>query len=193
MLFQVLFSFILSAFYIIYFAKMLMLKKQGIQGNILGKGKKPRQAIIIEWVLRLITLVGAAIQFISVVFMNLIWSLNRLLPIQIIGVALGFAGTLFFVLSITVMRNNWRAGFDEGQNTELVTGGVYKISRNPAFVGFDLIYIGCALTFPNIINIAVSVMAVATFHLQILNEEKFLEGTFSQAYLDYKTKVRRYL
>ena len=37
---------LLSAFYLIYFGKMLMLKKQNIRGNILGKGEKSKGSYI---------------------------------------------------------------------------------------------------------------------------------------------------
>jgi len=173
--------------------KMLMLKKQGIKGNILGKGDKPQKALVIEQSLRVITLAGAAIQFASVLFPTIIWHFEPYMPLQIAGTALGLIGIAFFILSVTVMRGNWRAGFNKSQNTELVTGSIYKISRNPAFVGFDLLYIGCAMVFPNFINIAVAILAVAGFHIQILGEEKFLAEEFEQPYLDYKSGVRRYL
>ncbi len=42
------------------------------------------------------------------------------------------------------MRDSWRAGFSYDQRTGLVMTGIYRLSRNPAFLGFDLLYIGCA-------------------------------------------------
>jgi protein-S-isoprenylcysteine O-methyltransferase Ste14 len=91
------------------------------------------------------------------------------------------------------MRDNWRAGYVSNQGTNLVTDGIYRIGRNPAFVGFDLLYIGCAAVFPNIANIAVALMAVVLFHCQILGEEKHCAGAFSEKYADYKSKTMRYL
>lgn len=190
---QWLFLSILILFYAVYLIKMLALKSKGIKGNLLGKGSKPKKAIIIETILKLITLVGVVIQFASVAFTDKIWSLPVTLPVQIVGVALGGIGLIFFVLSVATMKKNWRAGFDDKQDTKLVTSGVYQISRNPAFVGFDLLYIGCALAFPNIINVIASIIAVGAFHFQILGEEMFLVKTFGKTYNDYKAKVRRYL
>jgi protein-S-isoprenylcysteine O-methyltransferase Ste14 len=102
-------------------------------------------------------------------------------------------GAIAFVLAIVTMKTNWRAGFGDGQNTSLVTAGIYKYSRNPAFLGFDLLYIGCALAFPNVLNIAFAVLAVVLFHIQILGEEVFLKKTFGTEYEDYKAKTMRYL
>ena len=47
------------------------------------------------------------------------------------------------------MRDSWRAGIPERDGTELVTGGLYAFSRNPAFLGFDLMYLGVFLLFAN--------------------------------------------
>ena len=92
------------------------------------------------------------------------------------------AGVAFFIAAVITMKSNWRAGFCADQKTSLVTGGIYKISRNPAFLGFDLLYIGCALCFPNLVNIAATLLVIVLFHLQILGEEKYLTATFGTEY-----------
>lgn len=43
------------------------------------------------------------------------------------------------------MRNFWKAGISETSKIELVTGKIYQISRNRAFLGFYLINIGMLL------------------------------------------------
>ena len=193
MLIQITAIILLSVFYLSYLLKMLLLRKQGIKGDLLGKGKKSKRATGIERVLKLITWLGAAVQFVSVILLELIPGFVSAEWVRIFGAGIGFAAVLFFVASITVMRNNWRAGFDENQDTRLVTAGVYRFSRNPAFVGFDLLYIGCAMMFPNVVNIAFAVIAVVSFHIQILGEENFLSRQFGKEYEDYRSGVRRYL
>ena len=183
---------LLCVFYGIYFVKMVLLRKQGIAADLLGKGDKPKGAVLVERVLKAITYLGAAAQFVSVLYPNLIWSIAAPLPFQIIGIALAAAGVVFFLLSVTIMRGNWRAGFDEKQDTALVTGGVYRFSRNPAFVGFGLLYIGCSLSVPSAVILIVTVTVITAFHIQILGEEKFLAKKFGQEYIEYKGSVRRY-
>ena len=190
---QILFLIPLCTFYIIYVAKMLMLRRQNIQGDILGKGEKPKDALIVEIILRITTYTGVAIQFVSVIFPRFIWSVPIVIPVRFIGVILGTIGCIFLLLSITTMKTNWRAGFSSKQNTKLVTNGIYNISRNPAFVGFDLLYIGCAMAFPNIINLFLTIFALIMFHIQILGEEKYLMHEFGEEYLLYKEGVARYI
>lgn len=92
------------------------------------------------------------------------------------------------------MKDSWRAGVSETDKTELVTDGIYQISRNPAFLGFDLVYIGILLLFFNWILVLFSVFAMVMFHLQIVKvEEKFLVSVFGEDYAQYKKTVNRYL
>lgn len=82
----------------------------------------------------------------------------------------------------------------ETDQTELVTEGIYGISRNPAFLGFDLVYIGILLMFFNLGLFLISAFAILMLHLQIINvEEDFLISAFGEKYVDYKKHVRRYV
>lgn len=117
-----------------------------------------------------------------------------LTPFRICGAVIGALGATVFVTSVVTMRDSWRAGVSKTDKTELVTDGIYQISRNPAFLGFDLVYIGILLMFFNPWLLIASVFAMLMFHLQIVNvEEDFLLETFGQEYLAYKKKVNRYI
>lgn len=192
MLINILGFIILASFYITYIVKMLFLKKQGITGNLLGKGDKKPKALIIEELLKYATGIGAVVQFINVMFSSYLCTLAVPVLIRYIGVLLSVTGFVFFLMSVLTMRNNWRAGFDSQQQTNLVTSGIYAVSRNPAFLGFDLLYIGCTLAFPNLLMVIVTLIAVALFHYQILGEEEYLQSTFGEAYMSYRKKVKKY-
>lgn len=111
-----------------------------------------------------------------------------------VGVAIAALGDAVFICSVLTMRDSWRAGGSKTEKTELVTDGIYQISRNPAFLGFDLVYIGIAMMFFNWVLFAVSAFAALMFHLQIVNvEEEFLLSAFGNEYLSYRNEVHRYL
>lgn len=184
---------LLATFYISYIAKLLILRRQSIHVDILGKGEKPKDRAVLEITLKCVTYIGAAVQFSGVVFQDYIWSFPIFPIMREIGIILMVSGTAAFISAITAMKNNWRAGYNEDQNTDLVTTGIYKYSRNPAFLGFDLLYIGCVLALPNSFNITVTIAAVVLFHMQILGEERFLDSTFGNSYAEYKVKTMRYL
>ena len=113
--------------------------------------------------------------------------------IRIIGIIVVFCGVVFFLLAIVTMRDNWRAGVDKTQKTNIVSNGIYKYSRNPAFVGFDFLYIGTMLTFPNVVMVTFTIIAIVLLHMQILEEEKHLSTEFGQNYVEYKIKTARYI
>ena len=106
---------------------------------------------------------------------------------------LAISGDMVFVISVWTLKDSWRAGVSKTDQSELVTDGIYQISRNPAYLGFDLVYVGILLMFFNLLLFAVSVFAMFMFHLQIVKvEEVFLSTVFGSDYENYKKKVNRY-
>ena len=91
------------------------------------------------------------------------------------------------------MKDSWRAGIPDKDKTELVTDGIYAYSRNPAFLGFDLQYIGVLLMYCNLLTGMFTVFAIVMLHQQILQEERYLTTVFGTEYLDYHHQVFRYL
>jgi len=183
---------IILAFYGSYFGKVFMQGKRGIRTDRMGKGSKPKKTFVIEIILKSSTFLTAGIQFISIVFIkNLpIFIQNNL--IRYIGLVIASLGVVVFITAMVTMRDSWRAGVDNTQKTEIINTGIYKYSRNPAFVGFDLLYIGIAIAFSNIFNLIFACSSILLLHFQILEEEKFLPTVFGKEYLDYKKKRRRY-
>ena len=77
--------------------------------------------------------------------------------------------------------------------TKFKTNGLYKISRNPMYLGFDLIIIASMIYMLNLVVIALGIYCIIIYHFIILAEEKFLEKRFGLEYSNYLKKVRRYL
>lgn len=179
---------ILLFFYGCYFIKMISQRKKGIQTDQIGKGKT---GVVkrIEITMKIATFLVPAAEVVSIL-MN-----TTCLPVwaRIIGVVAGISGAGVFFAAVFTMRDSWRAGVSETDRTELVTGGIYRISRNPAFLGFDLVYMGILLLFFNWVLLVLSVFAAVMLHLQIVNvEEDFLITAFGEDYLEYGKKVNRY-
>ena len=189
MVFKVVTLLAMAIFYGCYFAKMISQKKQGIQTDQLGKDKTGFVKFI-EVSLKIGSYVVPIAELVSI-FLG-----KTALPevIRYIGLALSLFAAAIFVVAVLEMKENWRAGVSEKEKTELVTTGIYRISRNPAFLGFDLMYIGICLTFFNTPLAVLSIVTIILFHLQIVNvEEDFLIAAFGEEYLNYKKKVCRYL
>ena len=180
---------LMAVFYICYFAKMFQQRKQGIKTDQLGTGKEGFVKFI-EITLKIIAYLLPIMQIFSIVF----YAGTGHISFRMIGVVLTILGVFTFILSVLQMKDNWRAGVSKEDQTNLVTNGIYAISRNPAFLGFDLMYIGILFSFFNWYLCIATGVAVVFFHLQIVNvEEDFLLDTFGKEYLKYKKKVCRYL
>lgn len=183
---------IILAFYGSYFGKVFMQGKRGIKTDRMGKGSKPKKTFVVETILKSITVLTAGIQFISIVFIKNFPILIQNNLIRYIGLVIALLGVVVFITAMVTMRDSWRAGVDDTQKTKIINTGIYKYSRNPAFVGFDLLYIGIAIAFSNIFNLIFACSSILLLHFQILEEEKFLPTVFGKEYLDYKKKTRRY-
>ncbi|MDE6942266.1 MAG: isoprenylcysteine carboxylmethyltransferase family protein, partial [Lachnospiraceae bacterium] len=112
--------------------------------------------------------------------------------VRIAGVLAGFTGDADFLAAVLTMRDSWRAGIPETDRTEFVSHGIYRYSRNPAFLGFDLMYVGILLMYFNGILLLFTIWVIAMLHLQILQEEKYLETVFGEAYRTYRKCTGRY-
>ena len=189
MVFQSIAICLLFIFYACYFIKMLMQKKKGIQTDHIGKGKTGYVKII-EIVMKIASIAVPITELISI----LLNTGNLPAGFRIAGIIIAAFGDGFFVVAVLTMRDSWRAGVSENERTELVTDGIFKISRNPAFLGFNLVYIGILCMFFNPVLLIISLCAIVSFHLQIVFvEEIFLVKVFGQDYINYKNTVRRYL
>ena len=113
--------------------------------------------------------------------------------VRLTGFCVGMLGDAIFLLSVLCMKDSWRAGIPDKDKTELVTTGIYRFSRNPAFLGFDLMYVGVLLLYGNLLTLGFSVFAIVMLHLQILQEERYLVNTFGAPYQEYCRHVFRYL
>lgn len=179
---------VLAIFYGIYFTKMLLQKRKGIRTHQIGR-RKERELHRVETLMSIATFGIVVVQLGSIA---LGW--NRM-PAngRFTGFCIGILGDAIFLISVVCMKDSWRAGIPDQDKTKLVTDGIYQFSRNPAFLGFDLMYIGMFLICCNVLTGIFTLFAMTMLHLQILQEEKFMEQTFGEDYLAYKKRVFRYL
>ena len=180
--------FVLAVFYGIYLIKQWRQKSRGIQTMQIGRGKDA-QTHTVETLMGIATVGIIPAQLLSIAFGWSHLSANA----RFTGFCIGMVGDLIFLISVLRMKDSWRAGIPEEDRTELVTDGIYAFSRNPAFLGFDLQYIGVLLMFCNLLTAAFTVFAVSMLHLQILQEERYLTAAFGPEYLQYRRHVLRYL
>lgn len=129
-------------------------------------------------------------------------ALHKVAPIKtVFSDAFNGVGALLVVVGI--LAGLWAAGLFRKAGTPvrpfepatvLVTGGIYKMTRNPMYLGMTGILIGVAVllgTLSSLVPIPLFVWWIQRKFVQ--PEEEFLETIFGQNYVDYKARVRRWL
>ena len=180
---------ILAIFYGIYIGKMLLQKRKGIRTDQMARGRRRDRVFYVEVILKFATYSVVAAELVSIILTK------SYLPEGFIaaGCILGLVGDVIFATAVITMRDSWRAGLAEADETRMITDGIYRYSRNPAFLGFDLVYLGILLMFFNWILFVFSMFAIIMLHIQILQEESYLLKVFGEEYAAYRSRVCRYL
>lgn len=187
MLFQVSAITILIVFYGFYIAKLIVQNKQSIKTNQMGMGNKPKKVLLIERIMSVATVLTIIVDVCSIFVVKSF----PVVQIRIVGLLFGILAVVFFALATITMKNSWRVGIPE-EKTALVTNGIYRWSRNPAFVGFDLLYLSMCLLFFNIPLLVISFWAAVMLHLQVLQEEEHMKKMFGEKYINYMKHTFRY-
>lgn len=105
------------------------------------------------------------------------------------GFAFALAGVLLFRRAKTTIHPT-----KPQETSALVTSGIYRISRNPMYVGLTLVLLAWAVFLSSgwsLAGVIAFVLYIARF--QILPEERVLSAKFGEAYAAYKSRVRRWL
>lgn len=80
------------------------------------------------------------------------------------------------------------------ETTELLTTGIFSISRNPIYLGVSILPVGFGFIFNSWWVIGSSAPTAYLIHyLLILSEERYLLDTFGKQYVKYCTQVRRWI
>lgn len=110
-----------------------------------------------------------------------------------LGLGLVGVSTLWVVVAQVHMGRSWRVGIDKQGAGDLVTGGLFRWSRNPIILGMLLALAGTLLLAPSGVLLSITVAAVVSIQVQVRLEEEFLGRRYGEAYVAYRQRVRRWL
>lgn len=138
--------------------------------------------------------------FMAFIILNVFF--HYIIPIkQIISSPWGYLGIILFVLGW--IPNIWIYFIYKKLNNPisskevpklLITSGLFRITRNPNYLGMVIALFGEAIFFGSFITFIIPVLFFVLINFfNIPFEEKVLEEKFGKKYLDYKKKVRRWI
>jgi len=190
----------LVAFLIVFIGRSIFLyTRHGVNPLVLGVGKTGLRRIV-----ELAFFVGLFLWIIEIICNALHWDWHvfgnsssviifDIIQIKILGVALIVSGFLMFVLALISFGRSWRVGIDEQSPGDLVTHGVFRISRNHIFVFIDLYFAGTFFIYSSTFFLVAAIIVLFGLHYQILQEESFLKENYGKSYLQYMERTARYL
>ena len=112
----------------------------------------------------------------------------------VIGLTLCALGATLTMVSQYQMGKSWRIGVDESEKTELVTHGMFSVSRNPIYFGMLVVGLGFIVLVPHIFMAVCSVLTFIGIDLQVRKiEEPHLKRVFGTEYVEYTKRINRYI
>ncbi len=106
-----------------------------------------------------------------------------------LGIAIALAGVLAFRANKTTV-----SPFSPDATTTIVRSGIYRISRNPMYLGMLLVLAGWALYLANLAALVVVPFFIAYINaFQISPEERILLARFGPAFAEYMRTTRRWI
>jgi protein-S-isoprenylcysteine O-methyltransferase Ste14 len=107
------------------------------------------------------------------------------------GIALILAGIAIRVMAVWKLKRAFTLSVQTTDDQRLVTDGLYRIVRNPAYAGSILGLIGVALALRHTLSlICVTALCLIAYGIRIRVEEKALETRFGDEFRDYCVKTR---
>ena len=112
---------------------------------------------------------------------------------RLIGMILVSLGFIVFTAAWVTLGNSWRVGNLEENDSELITQGIYAISRNPIYLFFILYLTGIFLINGALIFLIFAVLVTLNLHYLTLKEETFLSRVHGLSFREYCAVTNRYI
>jgi protein-S-isoprenylcysteine O-methyltransferase Ste14 len=117
------------------------------------------------------------------------WTLPAAITLAVIGIGFDLAGLISFRRHRTTINP-----LRPERTSSLVTSGIYRISRNPMYVGMALLLLAWAVYLESpaaLLGIGGFIAYITCF--QIIPEESLLAQHFGADFAAYRQRVRRWL
>ena len=196
------FKYALLVYYILFFFAAMILptyrvwRSTGVNPYKLGRSDSAHDYI---GKLFRITLIACVLIVVVFVFFPTIY--QQLMPIVFLNnTVIAVIGFVFLLSALTWvlvaqshMQKSWRIGIDEDVKTELVQRGLFKVSRNPIFLGMRIMLMGLFLILPNAVMLTIWITGEILIQIQVRLEEEYLTRIHGDSYRAYQSQVRRWI
>jgi protein-S-isoprenylcysteine O-methyltransferase Ste14 len=108
-------------------------------------------------------------------------------------------GSVFFILGMVIYALGYATvigallEYKHSPQGQPATEGLYRISRNPQWVGLVLVFLGISIMVASWLHLLLLLVLVWAYHFQILAEEEACFSMYDEVYQEYMNRVPRYL
>ena len=130
------------------------------------------------------------------IILNFFFPIRRIIiqPYNYLGIILILFGLVIDVWAWVLFRREKTTLNPYKIPSRLETKSIFKISRNPMYLGMDIILLGVSVLLGSLITFIFPIIFIILIEKLFINlEEKNLERKFGKEYLDYKKEVRRWI
>ena len=131
-------------------------------------------------------------------FWGTVWGLVRqpqnlfMLPVlSLIGLALFFVGLSLMLVSQATLWRYYSSSLVIREDHKLITHGVYRLVRNPIYLGLIMVAIGLPTYVQSLSGFITSSILIPIILVRINLEERLLTEEFKDAFQDYKETTKR--
>lgn len=109
------------------------------------------------------------------------------------GVFMAGLGAMVAFAPKMSLGSSWRVGVVTGETGDLVSGGLYRFSRNPTFVGHGMLLAGVAMAVVSVPTRLALMQFLSSARTQVRSEEEALRATIGPACGQYSKAVPRWI
>lgn len=122
-----------------------------------------------------------------------LWTEGSAALLALIGVFVAGLGAMLAFAAQMSMGSSWRIGVLSGETGDLVSGGLYRFSRNPTFVGQAALLVGVAMAIPSAPTLLAPILFLWSASAQVRSEEAALRAAIGPDYDRYAASVPRWI
>ena len=113
-------------------------------------------------------------------------------PVEVGGWTILTISMVWIVAAQLQMGRSWRIGIDRREQPPLVQEGLFRLSRNPIFLGMRANLLGLFMVLPNAVTFAALLTGEVLMQVQVRLEEQHLSAALGDAYKTYALRVPRW-
>ena len=114
------------------------------------------------------------------------------ITLKTVGAVVVSVALLLYAVALRRLGESWRLGMDRTAPGPLVTEGIYRWTRHPIYVAFDLLFLGTFLVLGHLVFLLLALVWMGLLHSFMRREERFLTELYGDAYREYCQRVGRY-